>query len=57
MPATARATRSHPARWQAVGGTVEDLDEHVELTELHLSEVLDYLARPAILESDPAPTR
>jgi phage repressor protein C with HTH and peptisase S24 domain len=42
-----------PLVGSAVGGTIEDLDEHVEMTELHLSEVLDYLARPAILESDP----
>jgi DNA-binding phage protein len=43
-----------PLVGSAVGGTMEDLGEHVELTELHLAEVLDYLARPASLESDPA---
>jgi phage repressor protein C with HTH and peptisase S24 domain len=55
----------HDARWglgnlpavplvgSAVGGASDDLDEHVELTELHLGEVLDYLARPAGLANDP----
>lgn len=42
-----------PLVGSAVGGSSEDLDELVELTELHLDEVLDYLARPAHLANDP----
>lgn len=42
-----------PLVGSAVGGSSEDLDEFVELTELHLDEVLDYLARPAHLANDP----
>lgn len=41
-----------PLVGSAFGGVWEDLDEHVELTELHLAEVLDHLARPAVLTGD-----
>lgn len=37
----------------AMGGEYGEIDEHIELTELHLSEVLDYLPRPASLARDP----
>jgi SOS-response transcriptional repressor LexA len=42
-----------PLYGSAVGGEYGDIDEHIELTELHLHEVLDYLARPAKLAKDP----
>lgn len=42
-----------PLVGSAVGGSSVDIDEDVELTELHLGEVLDYLARPAHLAHDP----
>lgn len=41
-----------PLYGSAVGGEYGNVDEHIELTELHLSEVLDYLARPASLATD-----
>jgi phage repressor protein C with HTH and peptisase S24 domain len=41
-----------PLLGSAVGGTAQDLDEHIELTELHLGEVLEYLARPPSLAGD-----
>ena len=43
-----------PLVGSAVGGTAEGIDEHVELTELFLGEVLDYLARPVSLAKDEA---
>jgi hypothetical protein len=36
----------------AIGGEFGDLDEDIELTELHLGDVLGYLARPASLAGD-----
>jgi hypothetical protein len=36
---------------------MDEIDEHVELTELHLGEVLDYLARPPSLAGDRTPMR
>lgn len=36
----------------AHGGEYGDLDEDVELTELHLGEVIEYLARPVALAND-----
>jgi Peptidase S24-like len=41
-----------PLYGSAMGGEFGDLEEHIELTELHLHEVLDYLARPASLAGD-----
>lgn len=41
-----------PLVGSALGGEFEDLDQHVEMTELHLNEVLEYLARPRSLASD-----
>lgn len=43
---------SMPLLGTAVGAESSDIEEDVELTELHLGEVLDYLARPASLASD-----
>ncbi len=42
-----------PLLGSAIGGEWDGIDEAVELTELHLSEVLDYLARPASVANDP----
>jgi SOS-response transcriptional repressor LexA len=42
-----------PLLGSAIGGGWSDLEEAVELTELHLSEVLDYLARPPSVSGDP----
>jgi phage repressor protein C with HTH and peptisase S24 domain len=42
-----------PLVGSAIGGAFDEIAEHVELTELHLGEVLDYLARPPSLASDP----
>lgn len=42
-----------PLLGSAMGGEYGDLDEHVELTELHLGEVLDWLKRDPDLENDP----
>jgi phage repressor protein C with HTH and peptisase S24 domain len=42
-----------PVYGSAMGGEYGDLEEHIELTELHLNEVLDYLSRPASLANDP----
>lgn len=42
-----------PLMGTAFGGEYGDLDEHIELTELHLGDVLDYIARPASLREDP----
>lgn len=42
-----------PLLGTAIGGTVDHLDENVDLVELHLGEVLDYLKRPASLARDP----
>lgn len=41
-----------PLLGTAVGAESADIEEDVELTELHLGEVLDYLARPLSLQSD-----
>jgi hypothetical protein len=46
-------SRPVPLVGSAVGGTANGIDEHVELTELHLGEVLDYLSRPVSLAKDP----
>lgn len=46
------AAKPVPLVGSAIGGTTPDIDEHVELTELHLGEVLDYLARPPSLAAD-----
>jgi phage repressor protein C with HTH and peptisase S24 domain len=43
---------SVPLVGSAIGGAFDDIDEHVELTELYLSEVLDHLARPPSLDGD-----
>jgi phage repressor protein C with HTH and peptisase S24 domain len=43
-----------PLVGSAVGGIADGIDEHVELTELHLGEVLDYLSRPVSLVKDGA---
>lgn len=48
-----RPARPVPLVGSAVGGEGAGLDEHVELTELRLGEVLDYLARPHSLAEDP----
>lgn len=42
-----------PLYGSAVGGEYGDLEEDIELTELHCWEVLDYLVRPASLSKDP----
>jgi phage repressor protein C with HTH and peptisase S24 domain len=42
-----------PLVGSAIGGEYEDIDEHVEMVELHLGEVLDYLQRPESLARDP----
>jgi phage repressor protein C with HTH and peptisase S24 domain len=42
-----------PLLGSAIGGEHQDIDEHVELVELHLGEVLDYIQRPASLARDP----
>lgn len=42
-----------PLLGSAIGGEWDGIDEAVELTELHLSEVLDYLARPPSVANDP----
>jgi phage repressor protein C with HTH and peptisase S24 domain len=47
-----REAKPVPLVGSAVGGTYDGLDEHVELTELHLGEVLEYLARPPQLAGD-----
>jgi phage repressor protein C with HTH and peptisase S24 domain len=52
--AMSRNAKPVPLLGSAIGGTYGDLDEHVELTELHLGEVLDYLARPPSLADDKA---
>jgi hypothetical protein len=41
-----------PLYGSAVGGEYGEVEEHIELTELHLNEVLEWLARPAQLASD-----
>lgn len=41
-----------PLLGTALGGTFSDLED-VELTELRLTEILDYLSRPASLAEDP----
>jgi hypothetical protein len=45
-------SRDLPLYGSAVGGEYGDVDEHIELTELHLNEVLEWLARPARLVGD-----
>jgi hypothetical protein len=45
--------RALPLVGTAIGGEHGDLDEDIDLVELHLGEVLDYLARPASLALDP----
>lgn len=42
-----------PLHGTAIGGTLDDLGEDVDLVELHLGEVLDWLKRPASLARDP----
>lgn len=42
-----------PLLGSAIGGEWEGIDEAIELTELYLGEVLDYLARPPSLSGDP----
>lgn len=42
-----------PLVGSAVGGNYGDIDEHVELTELYLGEVLEWLGRPPELRNDP----
>lgn len=42
-----------PLLGTALGGDFPDNHEHIELYELHQSEVLDYLNRPASLNRDP----
>jgi len=42
-----------PVYGSALGGEHGDLDHDIELTELHLSEVHDWLMRPASLAGDP----
>ncbi len=41
-----------PVLGSATGGDHKDVDEEIELTELHLGEVLDYVARPSSLAGD-----
>jgi phage repressor protein C with HTH and peptisase S24 domain len=41
-----------PLLGSAIGGAYGEIDEHVELTELHLGDVLEYLARPPSLAGD-----
>lgn len=41
-----------PLLGTATGGEYGDIDEDIELTELHLGEVLDYLAKPLSLARD-----
>jgi phage repressor protein C with HTH and peptisase S24 domain len=42
-----------PVYGSAMGGEFDELEEHVELTELHVSQVIDYIERPASLANDP----
>jgi phage repressor protein C with HTH and peptisase S24 domain len=42
-----------PVLGTVIAGEHGDLDQDIELVELHLSEVLDYKARPASLSGDP----
>jgi phage repressor protein C with HTH and peptisase S24 domain len=44
--------RPVPLLGSALGGGSADVDDQVELTELHLGEVLDYLGRPPSLAGD-----
>lgn len=48
-----RPAKPLPLVGSAIGGEVDGIDEHVELTELRLGEVLDHLARPHSLAEDP----
>jgi len=41
-----------PLYGSAVGGEYGEVEEHIELTELHLNEVLEWLARPVKLAGD-----
>lgn len=41
-----------PLLGTAMGGHYDDLDDTIEMVELHLGEVLDYLARPASMAQD-----
>ncbi|WP_172840863.1 S24 family peptidase [Allosphingosinicella indica] len=41
-----------PLLGSAMGSEFGDIDAHIEMTELHVGEVLDYLARPATLRED-----
>lgn len=45
--------RPLPLLGTAIGGDHGDIDEDVELVELNLGEILDYVARPASLAGDP----
>jgi phage repressor protein C with HTH and peptisase S24 domain len=42
-----------PLLGTAMGGEYGNLDQHIEMTELHLHEVMDHLARPVSLTGDP----
>lgn len=42
-----------PLLGSAVGGEFNGVHEHIELTELHYSQVLDYISRPDFLSKDP----
>lgn len=42
-----------PLVGSAVGGEFDGVEEHIELTELHHGQVLDYIARPDFLAKDP----
>jgi SOS-response transcriptional repressor LexA len=42
-----------PLLGSAIGGGWGELEEAIELTELHLSEVLDYVVRPPSVSGDP----
>lgn len=48
----AAPTPDLPIYGSAVGGEYGDPQSHIELTELRLSEVFDYVARPASLAND-----
>lgn len=41
-----------PLLGSAMGGEYGDMDEQIEMTELHMCEVLEYLSRPASMASD-----
>jgi SOS-response transcriptional repressor LexA len=41
-----------PLYGSAIGGEYGPMEDHIELTELYLSEVLEYLVRPSFLAAD-----